>query len=140
MSGASEKKNAAKKSHVAEIPLVEWIVGAVGLLIVVGTVGVLIHEAVAGDKSPPDVKLSVTAIAPLRNGYLVKVRAENEGGEPAARVTIKVELMNEAQVAETCETQFEYLPAHSARDAGVFFTRDPRDSEIRLRAHGYEEP
>jgi len=140
MKASSEKKNAAKKSHVADIPLVEWIIGAVGMVIVVTAVGVLLREALAGDKSPPDVKLTVHAIAPLRNGYLVKLRAENEGGEPAARVGITVELVEKSKVVEAAETQFEYLPAHSVRDAGVFFARDPREGELRLQVHGYEEP
>jgi len=140
MSASTEKKTAAKKSHLADIPLVEWIIGAAGLMIVAVAVGVLVREAVAGDKSPPDVKLTVEAIAPLRNGYLVKVRAENEGGEAAARVAIEVELLNQTQVVEKTETQFEYLPAHSTREAGVFFTGDPREGELRLRALGFEAP
>ena len=110
------------------------------MLLVAAVVAVLVFEAVSGDKSPPDVKLAVQTIVPLRNGHLVKVRAENEGGQPAARVAIVAELVQDAQVIETGETQFEYLPAHSTREAGVFFTRDPRRGELRLRARGYEEP
>lgn len=140
MSASSDSTSRAKKSHASEIPRVEWIVGGIGLLIVALAIGVLLHEAVAGDKSPPDVKLTVQAIEPLQNGFLVKVRAENEGGEPAARVAVKAELIEDAQVAEESETQFEYLPPHSSRDAGVFFTRDPRQGEVRLKALGYEEP
>lgn len=135
-----DKKSRKKNSHIADIPLVEWIIGAVGLLIVVGAIGVLIYEAVAGDKSPPDVKLTVQAITPQRNGYLVKVSAENEGGQTAARVSIKAELIAQEQAIEVAETTFGYLPAHSVRDAGVFFTRDPRQGKLRLRAVGYEEP
>ena len=140
MGASSEKKSAAKKSHIADIPRVEWIIGALGLLVVACAFGLLIYEAVAGDQSPPDVKLTVQAIVPQRNGYLVRLRAENEGGEAAARVLIKVELVNQTQVVEVNETQFEYLPAHSARGAGVFFTHDPRQGELRLQARGYEEP
>jgi len=109
-------------------------------MVVMSAIGVLIYEEVAGNKSPPDVKLSVEAITPLRNGYLVKVRAANEGGEPAARVPITVELRSEGEEVETREIQFEYLPAHSIRDAGVFFSADPRQGELRLEASGYEEP
>lgn len=140
MSASSESNGGTKKSHAAEIPRVEWIVGAIGLLIVTLAFSVLLYEGAAGDKSPPDVKLSVQTIVPLRNGFLVKVRAENEGGEPAARVAVKAELIKHAQVAEESETQFEYLPPHSSRDAGVFFSGDPREGEVRLKALGYEEP
>ena len=140
MSASSDRKNAAKKSHLADIPLVEWIIGAVGLLIVAGAIGVLVHEALAGDKSPPDVQLAVRMIAPRNGGYLVKVRAENVGGQPAARVGITAELVSDGKVLETREAQFDYLPAHSTREGGLFFDRDPRAGELRLRALGYEEP
>jgi len=140
MSASSDGQSRGKKSHAADIPRVEWIAGGFGLLIVALALSVLLYEAVAGDRSPPDVKLTVESMEPLRNGFLVKVRAENEGGEPAARVSVKAELMQAAEVLEESETQFEYLPPHSSRDAGVFFTRDPRAGEVRLKARGYEEP
>jgi len=49
MSASSEQKNRNKKPGAPEIPLAEWIVGAVGAVIVLFAIGVLIHEAIAGD-------------------------------------------------------------------------------------------
>jgi uncharacterized protein (TIGR02588 family) len=140
MSAPSDRESRASQSASADIPLLEWVLGALGLAIVMAVVGVLIYEAVAGDQSPPDVKLTVQSITPLQNGFLVKVRAENIGGEPAARVPITAEVWAQSKVLESSETQFEHLPPHSFREAGVFFQRDPRPNEIRLRALGYEEP
>lgn len=140
MSASFDRKKPSKKASAADIPLLEWVIGALGLVIVTAVVGVLIYEAVAGDKSPPDIKLTVHSIASLQNGFLVKVRAENIGGEPAARVSITAEVWEQSKVSESSETQFEHLPPHSFRDAGVFFQRDPRPNEIRLRALGYEVP
>ena len=137
MSASSDRP---EKPPTAEIPRVEWIISGLGLLLVIFAVSVLFYEAVAGDKSPPDVKLTVLVIEPLRNGYLVKLRAENEGGEAAARVQVKAELVKDNETLEESDTQFEYLPPHSSRDAGVFFSSDPRAAEVRLKAHGYEEP
>ena len=34
----------------------------------------------------------------------------------------------------------DYLPPHSKRRGGLFFTRDPRQFELQARAFGYEEP
>jgi uncharacterized protein (TIGR02588 family) len=140
MSAPSNRERSPGRNTGAEIPPLEWVIGGVGLAIVLAVVGVLLYEAVAGDRSPPDVRLTVQAIVPLQHGYLVKVRAENVGGEPAARVSIAAELREKSNVVEASETQFEHLPPHSNREAGVFFQRDPRASEIRLRALGYEEP
>ncbi len=140
MSDSSDRKTPSKPGAASDIPFLEWVIGALGLVIVTAVVGVLIYEAVAGDKSPPDIKLTVQSIAPLQNGFVVKVRAENIGGEPAARVSITAEVWAQSKVVEASETQFEHLPPHSFREAGVFFQRDPRPNEIRLRALGYEEP
>jgi len=140
MSASSDPKPSSKKGAAGEIPLLEWVIGALGLVIVTAVVGVLIYEAIAGDKSPPEVKLTVQSIAPLQHGFLVKLRAENIGGEPAARVAITAELWQQSKVVELSETQFEHLPPHSSREAGVFFQRDPQLHEIRLRALGYEAP
>jgi uncharacterized protein (TIGR02588 family) len=131
----------SRKNPSADIPLVEWIISVLGLLIVIAVVGVLVYEAVAGDKSPPDVKLTVQSIEPSRNsGFLVKIRAENVGGEPAAHVLVTAEVLDQQRTVESSETQFAHLPPHSYREAGVFFQRDPRPHEIRLRPGGYEEP
>ena len=137
---STTSKSGPKKNVVAEIPLLEWAVGAVGLAIVSTVVGVLLYEAVAGDKGPPELRLTVQSVAPLKQGFLVMVRAENIGGEPAARVPIVAEVWAQAKVVESSETQFEHLPPHSSRDAGVFLQQDPRSKEIRLRALGFEEP
>jgi uncharacterized protein (TIGR02588 family) len=137
---ASSDRNPPSKKDAPDIPPLEWVIGALGLAIVSAVLGVLIYEAVAGDKSPPEVRLTVQSIAAIQDGFLVKVRAENIGGEPAARVSITAEVWEQSKVVESSETQFEHLPPHSFREAGVFFQRDPRSNEIRLRALGYEEP
>ena len=35
---------------------------------------------------------------------------------------------------------FDYGPGHSARQGGLFFTRDPRTGHLSLRARGYSAP
>ena len=34
----------------------------------------------------------------------------------------------------------DYLPPGSEREGGLFFSRDPRRHEVRLRAKGYVDP
>lgn len=118
----------------------EWTIGAIGAAIVAAAIAFLLFEAIAVDKSPPDVQVSLQSTLPRQNGFLVKIRAENIGGEPAAHVSITAELIQEEKVVETREMEFEHLPPHSKREAGFFFVRDPRLLEIRLRARGYREP
>jgi len=140
MNPPSERDEPAKKGKASEIPLLEWVISALGLLTVAAAVGVLLYEAIAGDKSPPEVQLTVQSIVQQPSGFLVKIRAENIGGEPAAGVEISAELVENGKVIEASGTQFDHLPPRSASEGGVFFRRDPRQVEIRLQARGYEEP
>ena len=140
MKPSSHRDRDGSQKTSSKIPTLEWVVSGLGLLIVAGAVGVLLYEGIAGDQSPPEIALSVQSIDRQQNGFLVKIRAENIGGEPAGRVDILAELTEGAKVVETSGTQFEHLPPRSKRDAGVFFQRDPRLAEIRLQTKGYEAP
>ena len=128
------------KSAVGEIPPLEWAVAAIGLLLVVATAGLLVVQGYVNGGSPPDISLRVESITRLRNGYVAKVKAVNVGGEAAVDVTVVGELANASGVAEQSEMSFQYLPPHSERTGGIFFTKDPRQFELKLTAKGYESP
>ncbi len=70
----------------------------------------------------------------------MQFRAVNNGGSTAEGLTIEGDLRNANAVVETSSTTLEYLPAHSTGEGGLFFSSDPRQHELRLRAKGYEEP
>ena len=130
------------ESRPREVPLLEWIVGALGAALVLGTVGFLVYQAVLGQgTSPPDVRLVAEEVVGLRNGYLVRFRAINEGRSTASQLTLEGELTGEGGGAvETSETTLDYLPGRSEREGGLFFTQDPRAFELRLRPKGYVKP
>lgn len=123
-----------------DAPLWMWAIGLLGLLLVVGSIGFALYEAAVGDSSPPDVTVVVEGITPAQNGFLVEFRVLNEGGTTAAGLTVEGELRSGTEVVETGDTTVEYLPSHSERAGGIFFTLDPREYELQLRATGYETP
>lgn len=118
----------------------EWVVAAVGLLLVVGSIAFMIYEGIWGDHSPPAVRIQLDSIGETENGYLVRFRASNSGGSTAEGLTIEGQLSNDDQSIETSETTLDYLPSHSERKGGLFFTRNPRDLQLSIRALGYEDP
>jgi uncharacterized protein (TIGR02588 family) len=136
MSNQAEK-NQAKLDNA---PLWMWGIGLLGLILVLGSIGFALYEAVAGDSSPPDVTVQVVEILPAQNGFLVEFRAINEGGTTAAGLTVEGELRDGTEVVEASDTTVEYIPSHSEREGGLFFTLDPRQYELQLRAKGYETP
>ena len=117
-----------------------WAIGLLGLVLIIGSIGFALYEAVVGDSSPPDVTVQVEGIVPVQNGFLVEVLVVNEGGTTAAGLTVEGELRDGVEILETSETTVEYVPSHSERAGGLFFTLDPREYDLQLRAKGYETP
>jgi uncharacterized protein (TIGR02588 family) len=133
-------KGSKDQGKLDDAPLWMWGIGLLGLLFILGSIGFMLYEAAAGDSSPPDVTLQVESILPTKHGFLVEFRANNEGGRTAEGLTVEGELRNGEEVVESSETTIEYVPSHSERAGGLFFTQDPREYELELRAKGYETP
>ena len=141
MPALAQARSASQKQQEKDaIPIWEWIVAGIGLLLVAGVIGFLIYEAFSGNRLPPDVKLSVDSVVQTGNGYLVKVTAVNEGGQTAEGVDIEGELRTGTESLERSRTTIDYLPPRSEKRAGLFFARDPRKFELHVRPLGYEEP
>jgi uncharacterized protein (TIGR02588 family) len=129
-----------QQKKINDAPLWIWSIGLLGLVLVLGSIAFMLYENTMGDTSPPDVSVRVEAIESTGTGFLVTFRAVNEGGSTAAGLTIEGTLMNGTESIETSNTTIEYLPSHSEREGGLFFTLDPRQYDLQLRATGYEVP
>jgi uncharacterized protein (TIGR02588 family) len=134
-----EEKNDQERNS-GEIPRLEWIAGTLGAVIVSAAIAFLIYEGVAGDQSPPDITVEIKDVAAVRDGYRVRFEATNQGGEAAAQVVIEGVIAKGEEDLETSETTLGYVPARSERGGGLFFSKDPRSAELRVRARGYEDP
>lgn len=124
------------------VPAAEWVVAAIGLVVFASVVGLMLYDAFAGDHSAPQITVKVESISRNGEGYLVKFRAENLGGETAADVVVDGELPAPDGVGgvETASTTLDFLPGHSERQGGFFFKSKPEPDKIRLRASSYREP
>jgi uncharacterized protein (TIGR02588 family) len=132
--------NAQNRQQSNTIPIWEWIVAGIGLVIVSGVLGFLLYAALGKNHLPPDVALSIDSVAPTGNGYLVKITAVNQGSSTAEGVIVEGQLKNGTEVLERSQTTLEYLPPRSKKRGGLFFSRDPRRFELQVRPFGYEEP
>jgi uncharacterized protein (TIGR02588 family) len=141
MSAVNEPRSGSQKQQEENaIPIWEWIVAAIGFMLVASVIGFLLYEAIGGNRLPPDVKLSVDSVIQTRNGYLAKITAVNEGGMTAAGVVIEGELSRDAVPVERSWTTIDYLPPRSEQRGGLFFTQDPRQFDLQVRPFGYVEP
>lgn len=139
MATPSKSASSKIKTDTSQIPLAEWIVSAIGLLLVGATVGYLVYSALTLEDSPPDIQVEILSVQPLRHGYLAKFRATNHGGQPANEVTIVGE-HGEGPEREESQAVVDFLPAGSEKGGGLFFSRQPAPEGVTVRATGYQEP
>jgi uncharacterized protein (TIGR02588 family) len=132
--------NESDAGEARPIPVAEWIVAAIGAVLVAGTIGYLVWLAMSRDETPPDVRVVEDGVVALQNGWLVKFRAANAGAQAAAELLVEGELIGPDGAIETSEATVDYLPPRSEREGGLFFSHDPRQHEVRLRAKGYVNP
>jgi len=137
---AEEKEKKENQERQKETPVWEWIIAAVGLILVVAALGTTLYRAVTKESTPPILEISVKAIVPTSNGYLVEFRVKNTGNQTAAALTIEGELKRGAESVETSTASLAYAPANSQREGGLFFTKNPNEFEVNIRALGYEKP
>lgn len=129
----------AASSHGQVSPW-EWVVAALGLALIVGTIGLMLYRAVAGGNAPPRIELAVATIQPAGDGYLVTFTATNRGDTTAVDLAVEGELRGDGGSVEVSTATLSYVAAGSQRQGGLFFATDPRTGQLTLRPTGYEQP
>jgi len=131
---------AERKKHSARTPLLEWVAAGIGLSLLLGLLGVIGWEALRGGPSqPPAIEVAVSRIAASGAGFVVEFEARNRAGSAAQSVEIEG-VLSGGGPPETRSISFDYIPGHSRRGGGLFFSRDPRQGRLELRAHGFQTP
>lgn len=138
----SDRSDADQRQRQEEPPpFWEWVVAGIGAVLLLATLGFLGYEALrGGGQGVPEPSVQVLSIDAQRSGFLVRVRVRNEGRATAADLRVAGVLRQDGQELERSETAFEFVPAHSSREAGLFFTRDPRRHALEVRAESYQQP
>ena len=118
----------------------EWVIAALGFLLVLGTVGHIAYTALTTDPSVPVVTVDHITTESTKGGHVVTFRARNSGASTAAALTISGQLLDGTRVVETSEVVLDYLPSNGERQGGLIFQNDPARHEVRLEALGYADP
>ena len=134
----AEKKSGTDK--LPRPPAWEWLISGFGVLLIVAVIGAMIYRAVANEDMPPAFELSVVSVAQSGDGYVATFRVRNLGTQTAANLGIEGSLQRSAESTEKASTNLTYVPGNSEREGGLFFKNDPRQSQLMLRATGYEKP
>lgn len=129
-----------KRTGTDEIPLSEWMVSAVGLILVLGSLSFLLYKAIVVERVPPAIAGRLMESMKTDDGFLAKVEVVNRGGEAVSALTVKGEMKTLSQDTVVREVIVDYLPAHSSRTIGMFFPEQPDPASLRITFGGYSEP
>jgi uncharacterized protein (TIGR02588 family) len=121
-------------------PFWEWLVAGLGAVLLLATIAYLFQQASAGDSAQPVPSVQVVSVDRQAANHLVRVRVRNEGRATAANLRVVGILTQEGREVERSETEFQYLPAHSSREGGLFFTHDPGAFRLEVRPQSYQQP
>jgi uncharacterized protein (TIGR02588 family) len=118
----------------------EWFAAAIGLLLLLASIGYLAYDAVTEREEPPSPAIRVMGIEPQGDRFLVRLQVVNRTRATASSLRIEGELRRGSEVVERSETEFDYLPGKSSREGGLFFRADPRTLQLVLSARSYQAP
>lgn len=121
-------------------PIWEWLLAAVGLVIVSLAIGTIVYRAVTQDSSPPDIQITVKTVSEKAGGFLVEFEVHNQGNQAASAVNIEGELRSNGVAVETKTMSMSYSPPNSKRSGGLIFAKDPKLYDVKIAAVGYENP
>jgi uncharacterized protein (TIGR02588 family) len=137
---ASRNKSRKQNADATGKPALEWAASSLGLLILIALVAILSWDALQRSSTLPAVVIEKGRIMESSHGYTVEYIARNATGATAADVQVEGVLGRDGEVVETARSRIDYVPGSSVRRGGLFFTRNPREHELTLRALGYAEP
>lgn len=120
-------------------PFWEWVVAALGAVLVLASVAYLLLQA-REEASPPLPRVQVVDVVPQGGQFLVRLRIRNAGRQTAAALRLEGELRRGDVVLERSEADLDYLPGESSREAGLFFEHDPRQGQLAIRPRSYRTP
>lgn len=132
---------ARKQDTAPREPLLEWIAAGTGLILTLVILVVIGREAISGEtETPAAIQVRAKPPTQMKSGFVVEIVARNVSGATAAAVEIEGVLKSGDTEVETSGLTLDYVPGHAERKGGLFFSKDPREYQLEVRALGYQRP
>lgn len=121
------------------IPPAEWLVAALGLCVVLATLGILLHSAVRNERGAPELTVRVDSIVSGAPGVRhVMFTVLNDGGTTATDVQVDANV-GVSGASETRTLSFEFLPPNSERQGVLVVGGEVEEEAVRIRVSAYKE-
>ena len=133
-------RRAQRRGNDREKRRLEAIAAALGAVVALGTLGLIMWDALTGDGRPPTVLVERLATQAYEGGFVLEIMVSNIGDETASQLVVEGTLSQDGRVVEESGTTFDYVASDSRRRGGLFFSGDPAAYDVSLRAKGYVRP
>src|SRR5690606_21847499 len=114
--------------------------GLVGFIFLCVGIIYLSWSAWSDKKSSPDIAINVTRINQVSKGFLVEIEVVNNGSDAVSLLQIEGQLTDTTGATETSTAELDYVASRSISHAGLFFSNDPHQGNLRLRPLGFQPP
>ena len=121
-------------------PFWEWVMAGIGLLLLIASLTYFGYHALVEETQTPEPLVEVWGVEKQGDRFVVLLRATNRSRSAAADVKVEASLERDGQVVEQGETEFQYLPGESSREGGLFFSRNPAEFEVKVKAKSFRQP
>jgi uncharacterized protein (TIGR02588 family) len=128
------------KAETRKVPVWEWCVAAVGLVLILFVLGALFWDAFSESPTQPGIELRVKERLRHGPGELVVVEVHNRGGKVASNLKIRGTVESGDKMVEAGEVTIDYVPRRSRRTVGLFFAEPIGTNDLRLEPVGFVEP
>ena len=129
-----------QEGYSQPISAMEWIVSALGAILVCVMIGSTLYQGVRSTSPYPEVSVEVEHVENLAAGYHVVFNAQNTGDATAAQVTIQGQLIRDGLSIETVSVTLDFVPAQSEARGGMLFENNAGELELKIRAVSYTDP
>lgn len=139
MTNARTKK-AAPQTSDPRTPLIEWLLGGVGVVLVLACVAFLVYEGMINCEQPGAITTSVTDVTAAGTDYVVTFEIHNGGSQTLSNLHLSARLFDGEREVEHATAVIDYLPGRSSEAGGFYFRRDPRELRLEIRPEGFQRP
>jgi uncharacterized protein (TIGR02588 family) len=124
----------------SDTPRLEWLLGMVGLALLIAAVGYLTYLGITDPSKPGAVVITVLDVHSVDGAHVVKFSVRNDGSENLSHLHLTARLNDGDKEIESAQAFIDYLPAHSEQRGGVYLRHDPHRHTLRIDPAGYMEP
>ena len=109
----------------------EWLITGISSVIVLFTLGFMVHQIIYEDPTPPNLQITLGETTAKDSGFAIPVTIHNEGTKTAENVVIAVFSKN-GDAQEKAEITVQFLPGKSTAEGWVTFMAPPKDLETHV--------